>query len=377
MGKMVSTEELNEIIEVSKKFAVKEMHPGFLAADLESDTEWANTVLFRSREIGLPGLIIPEEFSGVGQSALCGALVIDALASECAGLASIIAYHFAGCLPLSLAGGTIKERALKPLANSDSEALAIATLISPSLQEPGSLQLVERKGELRLSGTSPAVGNTTFATHVVVFIEEDENKGEFTGIVVEKGTPGMTIGDSLGLPGLKVNPFAPLIFDDVEIDEEAIIGERGNGKAILEKTRNLLNSFIASAAIGTARSAYLKAHTYAQERFQYGKFIIHHEEIQRMLGAMRLKLSVGTAAYTRLFDQDPLNLPASLPDAGLAKVYCTESALEIALDAIQVHGGYGYMHEYGVEKIMRDVKVLQLIGGSGPKVLISSIARGI
>ena len=85
---MVSTEELNEIIEVSRRFAVKEIHPGFLEADLESDTEWANTVLVKSREIGLPGLMIAEEFGGVGQSALCGALVLDALASECAGLAS-------------------------------------------------------------------------------------------------------------------------------------------------------------------------------------------------------------------------------------------------------------------------------------------------
>ena len=195
--------------------------------------------------------------------------------------------------------------------------------------------------------------------------------------MIEKSAGETMPWEAAFLPGLKVNPFGTIVFKDMEIKEEALLGERGRGTAILEKTEKLFYSYIAAAAIGTARCAFLKAQAYAQERFQYGKIIIHHQEIQRMLGAMVMKLSIGTAAYTRVFEQDGLRLPASFPDAGLAKVYCTDSALEIAIDAIQVHGGYGYMHEYGVEKIMRDSKVLQLIGGSSPSVLISTVAGNI
>jgi len=130
-------------------------------------------------------------------------------------------------------------------------------------------------------------------------------------------------------------------------------------------------------AMGTARSAYQKARAYATERFQFGKMIINHQEIQRLLGNMLAKLNVGTVLCTQLFAQESLNLRYSTPDISLAKTFCTDAALEIVLDAIQIHGGYGYMHEYGVEKIMRDNKVLQLMGGSSPLLHRQAIARNL
>ena len=130
-------------------------------------------------------------------------------------------------------------------------------------------------------------------------------------------------------------------------------------------------------AMCASRSAFLKAFAYAKERYQCGKYIIHHEEIQRMLGCMQMKLDMGTAGYLQVFNDDTVLLPAFLSDSKLAKVYCTDAALEIVQDAIQIHGGYGYMHEYGLEKIMRDVKILQLIGGRNPVLQIQSIAQGL
>jgi len=132
---MTSIEELNEIIEVTKKFAAKEIRNGVLEADLEGDTEWVKSLWSRSREIGLPGLIVSEESGGVGQSVLCSALLLDVLASECAGLASVFAHHFAGCLALGLAGPDQKERYLAPLADLDREEAAVATVVFPSFEE--------------------------------------------------------------------------------------------------------------------------------------------------------------------------------------------------------------------------------------------------
>ena len=96
-----------------------------------------------------------------------------------------------------------------------------------------------------------------------------------------------------------------------------------------------------------------------------------------MLGNMLMKISVGTAAYTQLFDESKLNLSSAKPESSLVKVYCTDSALEIAVDAVQVHGGYGYMHEFGLEKIMRDVKTLQLLDGRNPHHLVEAIAQKV
>lgn len=373
---MAKVDALNEILDLCKKFVSREAGNTVLDADLESDTGWVKTIWTKSAQIGLPGLMIPEEFSGVEQPALCGALVIDTLASQCAGLASVFAYHFAGCLLLGRAGQVQKEKVLVPLANIDTEETAIATVIFPSFQDSSALRLEEEEeGKLKLSGTSPAAGNMEYATHILVFVEEEQNAEQVTCLLVEKGVPGMTAGPSLGLPGLKVNPFCPVDFENLKVTEEAIVGGRGQGGPMMKEAQNFFYSCLAAAAMGAARTAYMKAYAYARERYQYGKMIIDHQEIQRMLGAMLLKLNIGTAAYMRVFEKDTLRLPCSSPDAALAKAYCTDASLEIAIDAIQVHGGYGYMHEYGVEKIMRDCKVLQLIGRSTPNLLIEAIAR--
>jgi acyl-CoA dehydrogenase len=374
---MTTTEELNEIIEVSKKFAAKEIRTGALEADLEGDTQWVKTIWSRSRELGLPGLIIPEESGGVGQSVFCSALLLDVLASECAGLASVFAHHFAGCLALGLAGPDQKERYLAPLADLERPEAAVATVVFPSSEEPEPLCLEEKKGTLRLIGTSPILGNVALATHFLVFVAEHQGEERITCLMIEKGTPGMVPGEPVGLPGLKVNPFGPVAFQEVAIGEDMILGGRGRAGEMMVKVKEHLNSYLAAMAMGTARTAYQKALAYAQERFQYGDYIINHSEIRRLLGAMLQKLRVGTAAYLRVFEPMDLRLPYSLPEAGLAKAYCTDSALEIAFDAIQIHGGYGYMHEYGVEKIMRDVKVLGLIGGSSPKMHIQATTREI
>ena len=374
---MTSIEELNEIIEVTKKFAAKEIRNGVLEADLEGDTQWVKSLWSRSGEIGLPGLIVSEESGGVGQSVLCSALLLDVLASECAGLASVFAHHFAGCLALGLAGPDQKQRYLAPLADLGREEVAVATVVFPSSEDPEPPCLQESRGTLRLSGTSPILGNVAFATHFLVFAAEDRGGERITCLMIEKGSPGVVPGAPAGLPGLKVNPFGPVAFHEVAIGEEMILGGRGRAGEMMAKVRNHFNGYLAAMAVGMARTAYQKAFAYAQERFQYGDYIINHQEIRRMLGAMRQRLSVGTAAYLRVFESQDLRLSCSSPDADLAKAYCTDSALEIAFDAIQIHGGYGYMHEYGVEKIMRDGKVLGLIGGSSPRAHIQATAREI
>jgi alkylation response protein AidB-like acyl-CoA dehydrogenase len=362
------TDEIKEILDVSLKYATKEIGQGALESDLNPSLDWTKSIWERSLEVSFPGLIIPEEYKGFGQSDVCAALVLDTFASECAGIASIFAHHFAACKCIMAGNKKQRDIHLPVLANYNITDPAIGTVLFLPYLDDNRLILGDENGELSLSGTSQLTGNAFLARYFCVFLDEGTDGKQITCILIAADTPGVRVGDSAGFTGLKHNPFAPIIFEHTKIEPDWIIGGRGKGEKILHATENLFHCLIAATAIGAARTAYKKARQYAQDRYQYGKMIIQHQEIRRMLGNMLMKLIIGTAGYLRALTSEEIGLPYSSGDASFAKVYCTDSAVEIAIDAIQIHGGYGYMHDYGVEKIMRDVKVLNLLGGSSPRL---------
>jgi alkylation response protein AidB-like acyl-CoA dehydrogenase len=368
-------EAFAEIIDVCRKFAKKEIGPQALEADLDSGLDWVKSIWAKSQEVGLPGILIPEEFGGIGQSGLCCALVVDVLAFECAGVASIFAHHFAGCVPIIASKQEQKERHLPTLTNVDTNDPKIASVIFPACMDEEPLRLKEKEGRLLLSGTSALTGNAEVSELFCVFVKEDDRGEEVTCVLVQRDAPGISAGEDASLPGLKVNPFAPIGFHDVEIAPEYILGERRNARHIMQTARNIFYGLVSATSMGAARCAYQKALAYAKERYQYGKIIILHPEIQRMLGNMLMKLDIGTSGYIQLLSDK--KTPFLQPDACLVKAFCTDAALEIVIDAIQIHGGYGYMHEYGVEKIMRDTKVLGLLGESNPRLQIRAIAKDL
>jgi len=369
------TDQFKEILDVSIKFATKEIEPAALEVDLNPSLDWTKSLWTKSLEVGFPGLIISEGCKGFGQSELCSALVLDNFASECAGVASVFAHHFAACKCIMAGNKKQQEMWLPLLANSDASGPIIGTIVFLPYLDDNRLTLTKKNGKLMLSGTSHLTGNAFLARYFCVFLDEGTEGKNITCILIDKNTAGVRVGDSAGFTGLKHNPFAPIIFNEMEVDPECIIGEHGKGEEILKGTENLFHCLIAATAMGAARTAYKKARQYAQERYQYGTMIIHHQEIRRMLGNMLMKLSIGTSGYLRALTCEETTLAYSSPSARFAKSYCTDSAVEIVIDAIQVHGGYGYMHDYGVEKIMRDVKVLSLLGGSSPRLHMRTISE--
>ncbi|MBN2282768.1 MAG: acyl-CoA/acyl-ACP dehydrogenase [Deltaproteobacteria bacterium] len=371
------TEELRDILELSRKFAAKEIGPHMPDIDLTPSPDWTRSLWTKSRDVGFPGLLIPEEFGGFGQSDLCAALVVDVLAGECAGVASVFAHHFAAARCIASGSDEQKKTFLPMLANADGAEPVIGTVTPLPYLDENRLTLAERDGKLYLSGTSQLTGNAFLARHFCVFFDEGSAGADITCIVAEPGKPGCRVGETAGFTGLKLNPFAPVIFEDMEVPPGAVIGERRGAAPILQATEDLFYNLLSAAAMGAARTAYRKARAYAEERYQFGKMIVRHQEIQRILGTILMKLSVGTSGYLRAITHNDSELPYSSADPRFAKSYCTDAAVEIVLDAIQVHGGYGYMHDYGVEKIMRDVKVLSLLGGSSPRLHIQAVAKDL
>ncbi len=362
--------ETREIIDVCRKFASRRLGPHALDADLNGGREWLLSEWRESESIGITALVIPEEEGGAGQSDWCCGLVLDTLSSECAGAASLFLHHYTACRAISAAG---ESNFFPMLADAGKQPASIATVIFPSDMDDRRLIIRQEGQKLLLRGKSPLVGNATFARFFLVFAYEDGDTDGVTCILIDRQSQDIPCGEEAGLPGLKVNPFAPLIFEDVEISPERIIGKRGEGRNLCTKTLDIYHGFIAACAMGAARSAYGKALNYAGDRYQFGAMIIRHQEIQRMLGNMLTKLAVGTSSYMAALGGEECGVVHGTPRNRFAKIFCTDAALEIAMDAVQIHGGYGYMHDYGVEKIMRDVKVLQLLGGSNPMLSIKSI----
>ncbi|MDA8402821.1 MAG: acyl-CoA/acyl-ACP dehydrogenase [Desulfobacteraceae bacterium] len=377
--------EYNEILNEVRRFARNEIRPEALDLDLYPDPAKIASLWRKSLDLDIPCLLLPQSCNGAGYPPLCGAFVLDVLASECAGVASVFAHHLAASIPVSPEDHGRPQYLVNILSKMDSGKLPVASVIFPSDMGDQALFIQEKNSPCGsgpygsdpwvINGESALVGNSSGADAFCAFIHEDDTRENIACVFVEKNLPGIAIQEKLMIPGLKINPFGKISFNQMEIASDAVIASGKNGKNLMKQALNAYFGFIAAMAMGTARTAWTKALSYAKQRYQFGDLIIRHGEIQRMLGVMKMKLDVGTAAYIQVFQTDRVNLPGVTADGSLAKAYCTQAALEIVLDAIQIHGGYGYMHEYGLEKIMRDVKILQLLGGRNPQHHVQAIAE--
>jgi alkylation response protein AidB-like acyl-CoA dehydrogenase len=367
--------EYNEIVSECRRFARNEIRPEALERDLTLATDWVLGLWRKSHELDIPWLLLPENINGAGYPELCGAYVLDAIAMECAGVASIFAHHFSACIPLSHINGAHTENKKILWDAKNSRIPLIGTVIFPNDLDDQTISIQRDNEDFIINGKSSLTANADLAHIYFVFIAEDTSGENITCAMIDKRTSGIGFSEKAELSGLKTNSFKEVIFEEIKIGSDAIIATGEHGKALFDKCSNSYYGFVAAMAMGTARTAYAKALAYAKERYQFGQIIIHHDEIQRMLGSMKMKIDMGTAGYVQAFETDRINLPALSADARLAKAYCTQAALEIVQDAIQIHGGYGYMHEYGLEKIMRDVKILQLLGGRNPYHHIQAITE--
>lgn len=372
---------INTIIDECRKFSVKEIRPVALGADLTPDTGQVRRIWEKSGQMDLPMLTVPEISSGGGCSLLECALVLETLAAECAGVASVFAHHFCACIPLLMAHADLQKtwfsKFIDPKPSPQKYSPWLASLILPWETNSNGLHWTEAEGQFILDGKSPISGSVSLADRFIVFPSEIDHPENVLCAFIDRSLTGIALGEMLQLPGLKINPFGSMLFNNVRISPAHIIAGGAPAQKMLAAARSTFYGFTAAMAMGAARRAFEKAYDYAKERYQFGKKIIFHQEIQRMLGDMSTMLTAGTSAYRQAFDDQKQNTCTTSTNAVPAKIFCTDAAMGIALDAIQIHGGYGYMHDHGLEKIMRDIKVLQLLGGSNPFLKVRYISGNL
>ncbi len=357
--------EYNELRSSLRSLSEKEIAP--FAQSVDADHRYPQEAHDALVKAGLFAAHVPTEFGGDGADALAACLIIEEVARVCASASLIPAVNKLGSLPLILSGNKEqKERWLRPLAHgkgfsyclSESEAGSDASALKTK---------AERKGDgWVINGSKKWISNAGVSEFYTVIAQTDPALGSkgITAFVLEKSDPGVSFGAPEKKMGFRGSPTREVYFDNVEIGDDRRISEVGKGFALAMDTLDHTRITIAAQALGIAQGALDFAKKYAHERKQFGKEIFDFQGVQFMLADMAIavetarQITYAAAAKSERLDKDLKFFSAA------SKTYATDVAMKVTTDAVQILGGYGYVSDYPVERMMRDAKLTQIYEGT-------------
>ncbi|MER2029165.1 MAG: acyl-CoA dehydrogenase family protein [Solibacillus sp.] len=330
--------------------------------------------------MGIMGLPFPEQYGGAGADTISFAIVTEELSRTCASTGITYSAHISlGGAPLHLFGTEAqKEKYLTPICTG--ESFGAFGLTEPNAgSDAGGTETaaVLDNGEFVINGSKVFITNASYAKHLALtaITNRDGNKKEISAIIVPTDAKGFTIKSEYEKMGLNASNTTELILENVQVPEENLLGVRGNGFKQFLTTLDGGRIGIAAMAVGIAQGALNKAVQYAKERKQFGKALAEFQATQFKLADMEVKIQLArTFVYKAAWLKDQ-GRPFG-KEAAIAKYYASEMAMEVCDEAIQIHGGYGYMKEYEVERFLRDAKLLE-IGEGTSEVQKMVIARHI
>jgi acyl-CoA dehydrogenase len=358
------TEEQRIMQKMARDFAAKEMLP--VAPQYDKSHEYPWPVVKKAQAAGLTTMNIPEEYGGMALSLVEEVIVSEELAWACSGIALAIIINNVAALPVIVVGNEAqKQEYLGRLVDGN--------LAAYCLTEPGAGSDVaaikttaRRKGaHYVLNGTKTFITGATVADWYVIFAysnPDEPNKG-MSAFVVDRDTPGLSVGQPFEKLGQNASDTAEVFLENVHVPVENRLGQEGEGFMIAMKVFDRSRPGIGAMAGGVARRAMEETIQYARERESMRRPIYRHQAVGHMIADMAMqieaaRLLVWQAAW--LFDQGQSNVR----QAAIAKAFAADMAMKVCTDAVQILGGYGYMREYPVEKLMRDVKIFQIYEGT-------------
>jgi acyl-CoA dehydrogenase len=361
------TEEQKALRELAREFAEKEIRPR--AAEYDEHSTHPVDVIAKAHELGLMNPHVPEEYGGLGLPGFEGMLIGEELSWGCAGMAVSIVANTLGAGPVLLAGSDEqKARWLPPL-------LEEPILCSFGLTEPDAgsdvarmKSTAERRGdEYVLNGSKTFITNAGQAAWTVVFAKTDASNGHrgISAFVVPMDTPGVSIEQHLDKMGQRSTDTSAFALQDVVVPAENRLGEEGDGFKIAMQTLDFTRPGTAAGAVGVAQAAYEYAVDYARERVTFDVPIAMHQGVNFMIADMAAEIEAArllTWQAAWMLDNG-YGRKATLYSS-FAKRFAADTAMKVTTDAVQVFGGYGYIKEYPVEKLMRDAKLFQIYEGT-------------
>jgi len=349
-----------------REFAEKEIEP--IAAEIDETCEFPFENVKKMGKLGMLGIPFPKKYGGAGGDNLSYIIAVEEISRACATHGVILSAHTSlGCNPIYQFGTEEqKQKYLVPLAKG--EKLGAFGLTEPNAGSDASAQqttAVLDGNEYVLNGTKIFITNGGIADTYIIFAMTDPSQGlkGISAFIVEKDTPGFTFGKKEHKLGISGSSTTELIFQDCRIPKENLLGKEGAGFKIAMQTLDGGRIGIGAQALGIAQAALDEAVRYAKERQQFGKPLGKFQAIQWMIADMAVRIDAARLLVYRAAWLKDNNKPYG-KEASMAKLYASETASFCANKAIQVHGGYGYMKEYKVERLIRDAKITEIYEGT-------------
>jgi alkylation response protein AidB-like acyl-CoA dehydrogenase len=360
------TEDQRAIRDMARDFAQNELAPH--AAQWERDKWLPDAVVTQMGELGLLGMTVGDEWGGSFSDYVAYALAIEEIAAGDASTSTLMSVHNSvGCGPVDAWGTqTQKERWLRDLATG--KKIGCFCLTEP--QAGSEANNLKTKAELKdgkwvINGSKQFITNGKRAKLAIVFAVTDPDLGKkgISCFVVPTETPGFNVGPMEKKLGIRASDTCPISFVDCAVPEDHMLGPRGKGLAIALSNLEGGRIGIAAQALGIARAALEAALAYAKERSQFGKKIVDHQSIANMLADMHTRINAARLMILHAAKMRDAGLPC-LSEASQAKLYASELAEWVCSKAIQIHGGYGYLEDYPVERLYRDARITQIYEGT-------------
>ena len=360
------TKQEKLFLQMIREFAEKEVKP--LAAEVDEQERFPLETVGKMAKIGLMGIPVPKEYGGAGSTNQMYTMAVEELSRVCATTGVIVSAHTSLCVAPIMEHGTEeqKKKYLPKLASG--QWLGAFGLTEPNAGTDASAQQTvatpDGDGYI-INGTKIFITNAEYADVFIVFAMTDKSLGTkgITAFILEKGMKGFSIGKKELKMGIRGSATCELIFEDVRVSKDQVLGKIGGGFGIAMKTLDGGRIGIASQALGIAQGALDETVKYTKERKQFKRAIAQFQNTQFQLADMKTKveaarLLVRSAAYKK-----DMKLPYSA-DAAMAKLFAAETSMEVTTKAVQLHGGYGYTREYPVERMMRDAKITEMYEGT-------------
>jgi butyryl-CoA dehydrogenase len=360
------TEEQLMIRDLTRQIAEERIVP--VRSELDEKEEFPWEIMNILAQSDLFGLFIPEEYGGLGKGCLELTIAIEELSRACLGVSTTYAANALATYPLLLFGTEEQKKKYLPDIASGKRLAAFALTEASAGSDASGIQTVANRDgeEYVLNGTKQWITNAGEAEIYTVIAMTDKTKGPrgASAFIVEKETEGFSFGKKESKMGIRASTTRELIFENCRIPKDNLIGREGMGFIIAMKTLDNSRVGVGAQGVGVAQGAFEAAINFAKERKQFGQPITSFQAIQHLLADMATQIEAARALVYSVAKYIDSGAKDISKESAMAKLFATDVAMKVTVDAVQVMGGSGYMREYPVEKMMRDAKILQIYEGT-------------
>jgi butyryl-CoA dehydrogenase len=377
MGYILSDEAKDLLADV-KKFCDNEVREQCKEYDVSG--EFPVDICKKAADMGLNALEVPEELGGLGLDHITYAALYEEMSKADAGFFTTMSASNLAMKPLLIAGTKEQQqRAADILLNGGYGAFCLTEPMAGSDASNNKTVAVKDGDEYVINGRKCFITNGPIADFYIVTAMTDKSQGVngMSAFFVEKGTPGLSSGNEENKMGIRTSATSDVIFEDMRVPASSLIGEEGTGFKTCMKTLDITRALMGIGAVGIAQRAIDEAVAYSKTRVTFGKPIGKFQAIQFMIADMEIKTETARQMALHALTLQQQGLPYN-KESAIAKCYAGDIAVQVALDAIQILGGYGYSREYPVEKLLRDAKIFQIYEGTNQvqRMVISRAVMG-